>query len=367
MFVALLLLVAIQLVPSEPAEQYTQPQIAAHGDVVGVTFGSGMTVYYSGSRDRGKTFSKPVKVIESRTKISLGMHRGPRIAIMPGAIVVSATVQNKDGRDGNLLVWRSTDGGETWSGGVVVNDSPTSAREGLQAMAAGDNGMLYSVWLDDRSLENGPRRKKLFGASSRDGGRTWSKNTLIYRSPEGPDAKICECCHPSVVIDSHGRIYVMWRNNLAGARDMYLAYSEDGGAKFSQAQKLGEGTWPIDGCPMDGGGLAIDREGNVISVWRRQDTIYLDRDAQREVVIAKGKNPAIAAGEDGVYAAWSGPSGLMAKTPTRKEPIAVADDGGYPSLVAVGSSVLAAWETKGKIIIRDLAAEQQSGHARRLR
>ena len=41
-----------------------------------------------------------------------------------------------------------------------MNDSPTSAREGLQAMAAGDNGMLYSAWLDDRSLENGPRRRE---------------------------------------------------------------------------------------------------------------------------------------------------------------------------------------------------------------
>src|SRR5712692_3569669 len=240
MFLALLL--AIQLAPSGPTEQYTQPQIAAHGDIVGVTFGSGTTVYYSGSRDYGKTFSTPVKVVDSATKISLGMHRGPRIAITPGAVVISAAVQDKDGRDGNLLAWRSTDGGRTWSEGVVVNDIPTTAREGLHGMAAGDNGMLYAAWLDDRSIDDSPRRKKLAGASSRDGGKTWSKSTVIYLSPEGPDAKICECCHPSVAIDSHGRIYVMFRNNLAEARDMYLAHSDDGGSTFSQAQKVGEGT-----------------------------------------------------------------------------------------------------------------------------
>jgi hypothetical protein len=354
------LLLAIQLTPSGPAERYTQPQIASHRDVVGVTFGSGTTVYYSGSRDRGKTFSTPMKVVQSSTKISLGMHRGPRIAITPAAIVISAVVQDKDGHNGDLLAWRSTDGGKTWSEGVVVNDYPTAAREGLHGVAAGENGMLYAAWLDDRSIETSPRRKKLFGASSQDGGKTWSKNTLIYRSPEGPDAKICECCHPSVAIDSHGRIYVMFRNNLAGARDMYLAHSDDGGSTFSQAQKVGEGTWPINACPMDGGGVSIGRDGNVISVWRRQDTIYMNRDGQREVIVAKGKNPAIAAGKDGAYLAWSSPSGLMAQIPGSREPIALADDGGYPSLVAVGSSVLAAWESNGKVVIRDLTAEQQS-------
>src|SRR5260370_5749783 len=120
MFLALFL--AIQLAPSGPTEQYTQPQIAAHADVVGVTFGSGATVYYSGSRDHGKTFSTPLKVVESATKISLGMHRGPRIAITPSAVVISAVP------DGKLLASRSTDRGITWSEGVVVNDSPTAAR-----------------------------------------------------------------------------------------------------------------------------------------------------------------------------------------------------------------------------------------------
>src|SRR5205814_9534301 len=134
------------------------------------------------------------------------------------------------------------------------------------------------------------------------------------------------CCHPSVAIDSHRRIYVMFRNNLAGARDMYLSHSDDGGATFSKAKKLGEGTWPVNGCPMDGGGVSIDREGNVSSIWRRQDTIYIDQAAQPEVVVAKGKNPAIAAAKDGVYAVWSGASGLiMAKTPGSREPIALAD------------------------------------------
>jgi hypothetical protein len=77
----------------------------------------------------------------------------------------------------------------------------------------------------------------LFGARSRDGGKTWSKNVLIYESPEGT---ICQCCHPSVAIGAGREILVMWRNWLNGARDMYLARSKDG-VTFTKAEKLGVG------------------------------------------------------------------------------------------------------------------------------
>lgn len=50
-------------------------------------------------------------------------------------------------------------------------------------------------------------------------------------------------------------------------------FRSDGGASFGKAQKLGEGSWKLNGCPMDGGGLAIDENGDVQTVWRRKNTI----------------------------------------------------------------------------------------------
>jgi hypothetical protein len=102
---------------------------------------------------------------------------------------------------------------------------------------------------------------------------TWSKNLMIYESPAGT---ICECCHPSAAIDSEGQVLVMWRNWLAGSRDMYLVRSRDG-LTFSKPEKLGSGTWKLNACPMDGGGLAASQErlsphGAAItrSSWRAQ-------------------------------------------------------------------------------------------------
>jgi hypothetical protein len=77
----------------------------------------------------------------------------------------------------------------------------------------------------------------------------------------------------------------MFRNSLAGARDFYLARSKDG-ASFTIA-KLGEGTWPLKACPMDGGGIAI-ADGKVVTAWRRNFDIFLARPGQAEKSSAKG-------------------------------------------------------------------------------
>ena len=337
--IALALLLAVRLVPATAGVEYRQPQLAVGGGLVGVTFGAGNTVYFAASRDQGQSFSSPVKVGGCRA-LSLGNHRGPRLAITPGAIVTSAVV------DQNLTAWRSTDGGKSWSAGIAVNDVPTAAREGLHAMAAGANGVVFAAWLDLRSGHT-----ELYGAQSKDGGATWSKNVLVYRSPDG---HICECCHPSVAIDAKGNVYVMWRNWLHGARDMYLARSNDGGHSFQAGEKVGEGTWPLNACPMDGGGLALDSEGSVVSVFRRGETVYLARPKSAETELARGRDASIAAGPEGVYAAWAA-GGVRARFPGKPEPVLLAEDGAAVTLAGSGP-VFAAWESKGAIVVRSLIA-----------
>ena len=91
---------------------------------------------------------------------------------------------------------------------AVINDKPTAAREGLHAMAADSEGHIAAAWLDDRI----PGGKRLWGAFSNDAGATWSKNVMLYESPE---RTICECCHPSLISLGHGEFAVMWRNASA--------------------------------------------------------------------------------------------------------------------------------------------------------
>ncbi len=336
-------LLAFHLIP-QTAIDYRQPQLAASEKLVAVTFGSGSTVYFSSSHDKGATFSEPIKVGDADA-LMLGNHRGPRVAITPGAIVISAVGGEK--AKGDLFTWRSLDGGRTWSAGPKINDTPAATREGLHAMAAAPDGRLFAVWLDLRHVVPGKPGTELYGAYSSDNGATWSKNILVYRSASG---SICQCCHPSLLFDAKGALLVMWRNALEGNRDMYVARSEDGGRTFSSAEKMGGGSWKLEACPMDGGGLATTANGKVISVWRRGTEIYLAPEGGAETALAEGKNPSITANKEGVFAAWSTPDGVFARVPGQTQPQQLDHEGGFVQLTSVPNGpVVAAWERKGTI------------------
>ncbi len=140
--------------------------------------------------------------------MSLGMRRGPRIAHSGKSIVITAIggVEGK-GKDGDILAYHSDDNGKTWIGPSRVNDVESSAREGLHAMTASSEGILWCVWLDLRE-----KGTQIFASKSSDQGRTWSKNVHVYRSPDG---SVCECCHPSIVA-TRNSLHVLFRNSING-------------------------------------------------------------------------------------------------------------------------------------------------------
>ena len=259
--IATAVLLAASLRPGGSAPPYRQPQVAAGHGRVAMAFGAGSSIYFATSTDGGRSFQAPVKVAEVGA-LALGRHRGPRLAILRDAMAIAAIVGEK--QVGDLVTWRSTDGGKSWGRTGTVNDIAGAAREGLHAIVAAPDGGLVAAWLDLRG-----KGTQLMGARSSDGGRTWTKNALVYASPDGT---ICQCCHPTLAVADDGRVWAMWRNALDGARDLYIASSADG-VRFEAARKLGEGTWRLSACPMDGGGLAASG-GEVTSAWRREGEFF---------------------------------------------------------------------------------------------
>lgn len=355
-FFATLLMVAA-IGPMGPEAPAREPQLAVNGSTVAMAFGAGHSIYFSRSLDSGKTFSTPVKVGGGEI-IPLTRHRGPRIAFAGSAIVITAVTGKTLAEgphahglpsDGDLIAWRSVDGGKTWSKGVAVNDVPKAATEGLHGLGSDANGHLFAAWLDKR-LDKRSSGTKLYGSRSDDGGLTWSKNVLIYASPEGT---ICECCHPSVAMSGDGKALVMWRNWLGGSRDMYLASSSEGN-RFAMPQKLGQGTWKLNGCPMDGGGIVASANG-VVTAWRRERSIYLDKPGEAEVKIGEGTDVALAAGKLGAYAVWTTPESIEFRGPGDKSARALGVKGTFPAVAAlVDGSAIVAYEDEGKIKIQVL-------------
>lgn len=326
-----MLLLAFQVLSPPEGEPFRQPQLAAAGDRVAMAFGSGKALYYAGSEDAGKTFGTPVKVADLPS-LALGRHRGPRIALTLDAIVISAvTGENGGGQDGDLVAWHSRDGGKTWSEPAQINDAPASAREGLHAMTSDGRGRIVAAWLDLRQ-----KGTRLYGSESRDRGRTWSPNKLIYESPDG---SICECCHPSVTVAPDGSVSYFFRNHLEGARDMYIV--ENG-----KATRAGKESWMLEACPMDGGDITTDSIGNPVAVWRRKNEIYLSLKPGEEVLLGEGKDPAVAISGGITYAGWTSPKGLMMWRSDTSAVVSLDTSGAFLQLARVaGGQVLAAWET----------------------
>jgi hypothetical protein len=322
-----------------------EPQITIASDSrVYVAFGVGDSVFVSTSMDQGRSYGAPV-LVGAPSKLSLGMRRGPRITEHNGVITVTAIygAQGK-GRDGDLVAFRSGDKGRTWSASVRVNSVEGSAREGLHAMAQGPDGTLACAWLDLRR-----KGTTLYVASSKDGGLTWGENLLAYDSPSGT---ICECCHPSLAFDRTGTLHVLFRNLIEGDRDMYLLKSADM-HKFSQATKLGKGSWRLQACPMDGGMISITAKGDVETIWRRENTVYTSRGQDQETPIAEGRNPWVASLRSGSLLVWQDGKSVMATWPGRS-PHTLAGEGSSPVSASSpdGRFAIIAWTNRGVESIR---------------
>ncbi len=353
LLLAALSIAAVHLGPMGPDAPAREPQLAVRGSNVFLAFGAGDTIYFSASSDAGKTFFAPVRIANAPI-LPLSRHRGPRLALSGNAIVVTAVTGKTAGQgehshglpsDGDLLSWRSLDDGKTWSKATIVNDVPGAPTEGLHALASDGRGRLFAAWLDKRSGKG----TKLYGARSADGGLSWSKNMLIYDSPDGT---ICECCHPSLAFDGE-EILVMWRNALAGSRDMYLARSADG-LSFGKPAKLGEGTWQLNACPMDGGGIVASNH-RVVTAWRRNKEIFFAGPGEKETGVGEGTDVALAAAPGGVLAIWSSPTGVRVLFPGARESAVVAPQGTFPAIAVLpGGRALGAWETEGKIVVQTI-------------
>jgi hypothetical protein len=301
-----------------------------------VVFARGDEVFVSSAPSLGEAFDAPVRV-GSRPPLMAGMRRGPRIAATASASVVTAIGRG----DGDLVAWRSVDGGASWSLAGRVNGADRSAREGLMDLAAGPDGSFHVAWLD---LRGGGT--ELFTAVSTDGGATWTE-TRAYASPSGA---ICECCSPAIACGPGDEVHALLRDSRDGFRDMVLASSLDGGTTFAAGRDLGQERWKLAACPMAGGALAgpVESSGRVAALWTRRGELFLtDRKDTEERSLGRGTSPSLARGPGGLYAAWMREGkGVFVLRPNA-EPVAIDPDGKDPFLAGDSvRGVVACWESK---------------------
>lgn len=319
-----------------------QPRGAVLGDHVAVTYANGDAILVATSTDGGKKFTTPLPVgIISR--LSVGMRRGPQIALTEKSLVVAGI----GAAAGNIQAWSSQDWGVTWSSPVLVNDQLNSAAEGLFSLAAGSADTVWAVWLDTRQ-----KKSQIEISRSVNGGAVWSANSVLYSAPTG---SVCECCQPQIATDGKSAVGVMWRNHVGQARDMWLRFSANGGVTFTTPTKLGSGTWNLNACPMDGGGLAIAGK-SVQTIWRREGTVFtVAPPATQETSLGEGKNGTILVVEKNIYRAWQKGDRILCSI-DGQEPRDLGA-GSYPHLsggVSAEQPVIVVWESGSAVLVQRL-------------
>ena len=301
-------------------------------NILHLVFGSGDSLLYSFSSNLGNSFSTP-SLIAMLPDLAASHTRGPQIASINGNLIVITC-----NSAGNIFSFYK-EGAKAWTPSGKVNDVDTTAKENLIALSA-DKQNAFAVWLDVRS--NG--KNKIYGSKSNDGGKTWLKNKMIYTSP---DSTVCQCCKPSVLV-ADNNVTVLFRNWINGNRDMYLIQSTDGGNTFNDAKKLGSNSWKLNGCPMDGGGLAIDKSGNINTVWRREDKIFTTTKDIPEKQLGVGKGCTIETINDKNIYAWTEKNNIIMLKPDAKK--LVIGKGNSPILKAFNDKkVICIWESDKQI------------------
>jgi hypothetical protein len=151
--------------------------------------------------------------------IAVDRSTGPR----SGWVYVLASVRTTtDSLD--VMFIRSTDGGQTWSTPVRVNDDPAGngAWQWFGTMSVSPEGRIDAVWNDTRGSAN-INQSALYYSFSTDGGTTWSPNeqaSPVWDSTVGwpKQHKIGDYYH---MISSTNGADLAWAATFNGEQDVY--------------------------------------------------------------------------------------------------------------------------------------------------
>lgn len=293
------------------------------------------TIFFAKSEKPGGPLGTPVRVNQP-TEVPYFRQESPALAIRGGDVFITwAVTHPKISPDkpfsSDLRLSRSTDGGKTFAPSTLVNDDGLVINHTFDSIHIGSDGAIHVAWIDGR---DGKKDPATFIARSGDHGQTLTANTKL-------DDNTCVCCRTSVTSGPDGTLYVAWRKVLPGdIRETVVAHSTDGGSTFSAPVIVGNDRWVFQGCPHRPASLGVDRQGRVYVTWYTEGddetpSVYLaysdDRGAtfseKQKLNVSKGTfpdHPQMAVDREGrVIVAWE------EQSPVRREVVmSVSSDRG---------------------------------------
>ncbi|HYV37734.1 MAG TPA: sialidase family protein, partial [Gemmataceae bacterium] len=244
--------------------------------VLHMTYGDRQSgnAYYVQSPDGGKTFTKAVQLNRRNDTVTVGMERGPRLALgKDGFLHVVWLGFYKAG--GSIWHTRSTDGGKSFEPEQKLED-PAYGLDNA-ALATDAKGNVFVLWTggfpgftrDPESDIAAP----IIMVRSTDNGKTFSKNELL-KSDHPASGHACGCCRLEARIGGpdDANLYVAFRGGYKGIRDPWLLVGKKTENNF-RCLSVHADQWKT-GCPMQGMPFSVDSTGKVLFSWMSRDRAY---------------------------------------------------------------------------------------------
>ncbi|PLX00813.1 MAG: glycosyl hydrolase [Marinilabiliales bacterium] len=137
-----------------------------------------------------------------------------------GTIYVNWTDQRNGEDDTDVWIAKSTDGGNTWSEPIRVNNDPPGKQQFFSWMTIdGANGNIYVVFYDRRNYDD--RNTDVYIAYSTDGGETF-ENVLISESPFYPSSNVFFGDYTNITA-YNGQVRPIWTRLQNGQLSLWTA------------------------------------------------------------------------------------------------------------------------------------------------
>jgi len=269
---------AVDLTPSSPHKNNLY--IAwTEFDKYGVDFNDKKSrILFSFSKDKGVSWSTAQKISDLEGNCVDGdlTTEGAVPATGPnGEIYISWAYNSK------IYFDKSLDGGKTFGTDIIAAGQPGGWNMDIPGISRCNGmpvtrcdvsnskykGRIYINWADQR---NGSDNVDIFITWSDDKGKTWS----LPKKVNDDNSKRHQFFTWMAVDRTDGNIYIVFydrRNTQGNATDVYLAYSNNGGATFKNV-KISENSFIPVAQVFFGDYLNIDaHNGKIHPVWTRQD------------------------------------------------------------------------------------------------
>jgi hypothetical protein len=152
----------------------------------------------------------------------------------------------------------SRDRGKTWSKPIVPHLDNTPTEHGFVSLIPLRNGKVGAIWLDGRNMKDmkhehwkekpSPVSMTLRYAAIDPNGELSDGSQL--------DDRVCECCQTSATLTSEGVIAVYRDRSQNEVRDVsFVRRTSD---TWTQPQQVNADNWQINGCPVNGPSVSAD-------------------------------------------------------------------------------------------------------------